>query len=122
MDALRSRSGKTALMVAAFGAVYTPMAQGLDPETAATSMAQWVFDNKMDGVDIDHEEGSYYQKTASDPQYYSQASEWLCKLTTKLRDIFDQHVDPPCKKLGGPSRYVIYVSYTHLTLPTICSV
>ncbi|TBU31271.1 chitinase [Dichomitus squalens] len=44
------------LVVAAFGANDLPTTNGLDPTTIAGTMAQFVLDNNLDGVDVDYEE------------------------------------------------------------------
>ena len=43
------------LIVSAFGATETPTSSGLDPVGAATTMANWVRQYKLDGIDVDYE-------------------------------------------------------------------
>jgi len=43
------------LIVSAFGSTETPTSSGLDPVGAATTMANWVRQYNLDGIDVDYE-------------------------------------------------------------------
>ena len=44
-----------ALMVAAFGSTNTPTTSGADPTDTANTMAAWVIEYGLDGIDVDYE-------------------------------------------------------------------
>lgn len=48
----------TKIMVSAFGATEFPTTQGLDAEKTCTKLANFVKDNKLDGIDIDWEDNA----------------------------------------------------------------
>ena len=42
-------------MVAAFGSTNTPTTSGADPTDTANTMAAWVIEYGLDGIDVDYE-------------------------------------------------------------------
>ncbi|EIW78011.1 glycoside hydrolase family 18 protein [Coniophora puteana RWD-64-598 SS2] len=77
------------LMVSAFGSSEAPTTSGADPVKTADSLATWVIQYGLDGVDIDYEDFQAMNKKDGT------AENWLIKFTTELR-----------KKLPSP-QYVI---------------
>lgn len=71
-------------MIAAFGATDHPIAQGEDPSTLGTLIANAVITYQLDGVDIDHEETSYLTTAGS-------GANWLCTLTNAIRAQFNNY-------------------------------
>ncbi|KZP00465.1 glycoside hydrolase family 18 protein [Calocera viscosa TUFC12733] len=69
------------LMVSAFGSTDTPTTDGYDAVTLATTMAQWVIDWGLDGIDVDWEDF-----TAMNLQN-GQAEYWLISFTETLRSM-----------------------------------
>ncbi|EJD40309.1 glycoside hydrolase [Auricularia subglabra TFB-10046 SS5] len=67
------------LMVSAFGATEFPTTGGVDPVGAAQSLAQWVKDYGMDGVDVDYEDLDSFNNGSG-------AEDWLISFTKALRD------------------------------------
>jgi chitinase len=53
------------------------MPTGQDPSSVATSLANWVLDNNLDGVDIDYED--------NEAMSASTAENWLITFQKKLR-------------------------------------
>ena len=47
-----------ALMVSAFGSTDTPTSSGADPNSTASTMAAWVIQYGLDGIDVDYEVSS----------------------------------------------------------------
>ena len=43
------------IVVSAFGSTDAPTTTGADPVDTANTMAQWVLDNQLDGIDVDYE-------------------------------------------------------------------
>ena len=67
------------LIVSAFGSTEQPTTQGLDPASTATTMAQFVTANNLDGIDVDYED-----LTAMNLGDGS-AEAWLATFTQTLR-------------------------------------
>lgn len=67
------------LIVSAFGSTEQPTTQGLDPASTATTMARFVTDFALDGIDVDYED-----LTAMNLGDGS-AEAWLATFTTTLR-------------------------------------
>ncbi|KAI0725387.1 glycoside hydrolase superfamily [Fomitopsis betulina] len=66
-----------ALMVAAFGSSDTPTTSGADPTDTANTMAAWVIEYGLDGIDVDYED--------FDAMDAGTAEAWLVTFTTQLR-------------------------------------
>ena len=47
-----------ALMVSVFGSTDTPTSSGADPNSTASTMAAWVIEYGLDGIDVDYEVSS----------------------------------------------------------------
>ncbi|EJU05020.1 glycoside hydrolase [Dacryopinax primogenitus] len=69
------------LMVSAFGATDAPTTNGYDPVSLATTMAQFVLDYNLDGIDIDWEDFTAMNKQNGQAEY------WLISFTETLRSI-----------------------------------
>ena len=67
--------------MSAFGA--TEMPTGQDPSSVATSLAKWVLDNNLDGVDIDYDNETMSTSTAEN---------WLIAFQNKLRSLLPNHL------------------------------
>ncbi|KIK54156.1 glycoside hydrolase family 18 protein [Collybiopsis luxurians FD-317 M1] len=67
------------LVVSAFGSTELPTTSGKDPKALASTMAQWVKDNDVDGIDVDYED--LQAMSAND----GKAEQWLVDFTTALR-------------------------------------
>lgn len=65
------------LMVSVFGATDTPQSLGKDPTALGKTIAQFVKDNGLDGVDVDYEEMDLFGQGKS--------ANWLIDLTKSLR-------------------------------------
>jgi len=75
---LYHNAGKKVL-VSAFGATEFPTSQGYDPIQTANSLAQFVIDNQLDGVDLDYEDNSAMNSGAG--------VNWIINCTTTLRAL-----------------------------------
>lgn len=64
-------------MVSAFGATEMPTTLGLDATTCANSLADYVINNDLDGVDIDYEDSAAFEAGTGEA--------WVITLTTVLR-------------------------------------
>jgi hypothetical protein len=60
------------------------MPTNLDPSSVATSLANWVLDNNLDGVDIDYED--------NDAMTLSTAENWLITFQRKLKQLLPNHL------------------------------
>jgi len=69
------------LMVSAFGSTDTPTTDGYDAVTLATTMAQWVIDWDLDGIDIDWEDFAAMNLQNGQAEY------WLISFTETLRSM-----------------------------------
>ncbi|KAI8972253.1 glycoside hydrolase [Trametes punicea] len=67
------------VVVSAFGSTDVPTTSGADPVQTANTMAQWVLDNQLDGIDVDYED-----LTAMDARD-GKAEAWLVTFTQTLR-------------------------------------
>ena len=67
------------LVVSAFGATDLPTSAGLDPVQLANTMAQYVLETDMDGIDVDWEE------TTLVTQQPGVGEQWLATFTRTLR-------------------------------------
>lgn len=65
------------LMVSVFGATDTPQSMGKDPTQLGQTIAKFVKDNGLDGVDVDYEEMELFGA--------GQSADWLIALTKSLR-------------------------------------
>ncbi|KAJ7934955.1 glycoside hydrolase family 18 protein [Mycena leptocephala] len=72
------------LMVSAFGSSDVPTSSGVNPITMATTMANWVIQYNLDGIDVDYEDFNAFD--AGD----GKAEAWLISFTTQLRTILPQ--------------------------------
>ena len=72
------------IMVSAFGETEHPTTDGVDPVDIANRIAQFVLDNKLDGVDVDYED-----VTAMDKGDGS-AEAWVSTFTTAIRQKLPQ--------------------------------
>ncbi|KAJ6581491.1 glycoside hydrolase [Mycena capillaripes] len=72
------------LMVSAFGSTDVPTSTGVNPITMATTMANWVKQYNLDGIDVDYEDFNAFD--AGD----GKAEAWLISFTTQLRTILPQ--------------------------------
>jgi len=70
------------LMVSAFGATDTPTSSGRDPTALAQSMASWVKEYGLDGIDVDYEDFNAVSAGT--------AANWLTTFTSVLRDNLPQ--------------------------------
>lgn len=67
------------LMVSAFGSTDTPTSSNADPVGTANTMAKWVKDYNLDGIDVDYED--FGAINAAD----GKAEQWLITFTQTLR-------------------------------------
>lgn len=67
------------LIVSAFGSTEQPTTQGLDPATTATTMAQFVTQFDLDGIDVDYEDLDAMNLGNGS------AEQWLATFTQSLR-------------------------------------
>ena len=67
------------VIVSAFGSNEEPTTSGVDPNTTAHTMAQWVIANDLDGIDVDYEDLT--AMTLSN----GEAEAWLTSFTETLR-------------------------------------
>ncbi|KAG7439951.1 glycoside hydrolase family 18 protein [Guyanagaster necrorhizus] len=65
------------LIVSAFGSTNVPTTTGADPVATANTMAAWVIEYDLDGIDIDYED--FYAMNSGT------AEAWLTSFTTQLR-------------------------------------
>ncbi|OBZ74603.1 hypothetical protein A0H81_05469 [Grifola frondosa] len=49
-------SAGISVIVSAFGSTEHPTTEGLDPAATASTMAQFVLNNNLDGIDVDYED------------------------------------------------------------------
>ena len=66
-------------MVSAFGSTDAPTSEGADPIATANTMAQWVIDYGLDGIDVDYEDFNAMNSGTSS------AVTWLVSFTKQLR-------------------------------------
>ncbi|KAJ7504341.1 glycoside hydrolase family 18 protein [Mycena galericulata] len=72
------------LIVSAFGSTDAPTTSGADPITTANTMAQWVKQFDLDGIDVDYED--FDAVNAGD----GKAEAWIISFTTRLRTLLPQ--------------------------------
>ncbi|KIY62608.1 glycoside hydrolase family 18 protein [Cylindrobasidium torrendii FP15055 ss-10] len=65
------------LIVSAFGATDVPTTSGADAVATAKTMAAWVKDNQLDGIDVDYEDFAAMEAGTAEP--------WLISFTETLR-------------------------------------
>ncbi|KAF8916309.1 glycoside hydrolase superfamily [Mucidula mucida] len=70
------------LMVSVFGATDVPTSSGADPVTTAQTMAAWVKEYDLDGIDVDYEDFNAFAAGT--------AEAWLISFTTELRNQLPQ--------------------------------
>lgn len=71
------KAAGVSLLVSAFGSTETPTSSGTDPTTAANTMAAWVKEYDVDGIDVDYEDFTAFNDGT--------AVAWLETFTTALR-------------------------------------
>jgi len=71
------------LVVSAFGSTEAPTSSGADPVDTANTMAAWVKQYDLDGIDIDYEDFDAINEGNG-------AVDWLVKFTTQLRTQLPQ--------------------------------
>ncbi|KAJ6581492.1 glycoside hydrolase [Mycena capillaripes] len=72
------------LVVSVFGSTDVPTSSNVNPVTMATTMANWVIQFNLDGIDVDYEDFNAFD--AGD----GKAEAWLISFTTQLRTILPQ--------------------------------
>ncbi|KAF7370598.1 Glycoside hydrolase family 18 protein [Mycena sanguinolenta] len=72
------------LMVSAFGSTDVPTSSGVNPVTMATTMANWVIQYNLDGIDVDYEDFNAFDAGNGS------AEAWLISFTTQLRTLLPQ--------------------------------
>ncbi|KAJ7334138.1 glycoside hydrolase family 18 protein [Mycena albidolilacea] len=72
------------LVVSVFGSTDVPTSSGVNPVTMATTMANWVKQFNLDGIDVDYEDFNAFD--AGD----GKAEAWLISFTTQLRTLLPQ--------------------------------
>ncbi|KAJ7446727.1 glycoside hydrolase family 18 protein [Mycena latifolia] len=72
------------LVVSVFGSTDVPTSSGVNPITMATTMAEWVIQFNLDGIDVDYEDFNAFD--AGD----GKAEAWLISFTTQLRTLLPQ--------------------------------
>ena len=65
------------VIVSVFGSSDTPTTSGVDPVHIATTMAQFVISNDLDGIDVSYGDGNAFMKGT--------AEAWLSNFTQTLR-------------------------------------
>jgi hypothetical protein len=86
-------------MVSAFSSANAPTSEGADPVATADSIAQFVIQNNLDGVDIDFEDF----KSMNDGT--SSAVNWLVSFTNQLRTQLPQ---------GREFSLLLFINYSFL--------
>ncbi|KAJ7623188.1 glycoside hydrolase family 18 protein [Roridomyces roridus] len=72
------------LIVSAFGSEDAPTTNGANPITTANTMAQWVKDHDLDGIDVDYEDFNSLDGGSG------KAEAWIISFTTQLRTLLPQ--------------------------------
>ena len=72
------------IMVSAFGETDQPTTAGADPVGTANTMAQFVLDNQLDGIDVDYEDLTAMNKGDG------AAEQWVTTFTQTLRQKLPQ--------------------------------
>ncbi|KAF8133350.1 glycoside hydrolase family 18 protein [Boletus edulis] len=72
------------LIVSAFGSTETPTTSGLDPVTTANTMAAWVIEYGIQGIDVDYEDFTAFDSGNGT------AETWLITFTQQLRTQLPQ--------------------------------
>ncbi|KAJ7752824.1 hypothetical protein DFH07DRAFT_921710 [Mycena maculata] len=72
------------LIVSAFGSTDSPTTSGANAITTANTMAQWVVQYQLDGIDVDYEDFTAVNKGDGS------AEAWLISFTTQLRSVLPQ--------------------------------
>ncbi|KAJ7155373.1 glycoside hydrolase family 18 protein [Mycena crocata] len=72
------------LIVSVFGSTDVPTSSNVNPVTMATTMANWVIQFGLDGIDVDYEDFNAFD--AGD----GKAEAWLISFTTQLRKLLPQ--------------------------------
>ncbi|KAN0078084.1 carbohydrate-binding module family 5 protein [Tylopilus felleus] len=68
---------RISLIVSAFGPTQTPTSSGVDPTSAASTMADWVVQYGLNGIDVAYEDSAAFEGGT--------AENWLTTLTQQLR-------------------------------------
>ncbi|KAF9074616.1 glycoside hydrolase superfamily [Rhodocollybia butyracea] len=74
------------LLVSAFGSTETPTTSGANPQSLAATMAAWVKQYGVDGIDVDYEDTTAMNKGDG------KAEQWIIDFTTALRTELPQAV------------------------------
>ncbi|KAF8123597.1 glycoside hydrolase family 18 protein [Boletus edulis] len=72
------------LIVAGFGSTETPTSSGVNPVTAANTMAEWVIQYGVNGIDVDYEDFTAFNGGGG------AAESWLIRYTKQLRTRLPQ--------------------------------
>ncbi|KAJ3776368.1 putative chitinase [Lentinula raphanica] len=72
------------LLVSAFGSTETPTTSGKDPKQLASTMAAWVKQYGVDGIDVDYEDTTAMNKADG------KAEQWIIDFTNALRTELPQ--------------------------------
>ncbi|KAJ7765494.1 glycoside hydrolase family 18 protein [Mycena maculata] len=72
------------LIVSAFGSTESPTTSGTDPNSTAETMAEWVRQYDLDGIDVDYEDFTAVNKGDG------KAEAWIINFTTRLRSLLPQ--------------------------------
>ncbi|KAJ7091499.1 glycoside hydrolase family 18 protein [Mycena belliarum] len=72
------------LLVSAFGSTDVPTSSGADPIATAKTMANWVIQYDLDGIDVDYEDFNAFDAGNG------KAEAWLISFTTQLRALLPQ--------------------------------
>lgn len=72
-------SANIKLMISAFGATEHPTTLGADPVTTCTTMAQFVKNNHLDGIDLDWEDNDAMEEGTGE--------QWLIDCTLAIRAV-----------------------------------
>ncbi|OCH85900.1 glycoside hydrolase family 18 protein [Obba rivulosa] len=77
-------SAGISLIVSAFGSTDAPTSEGADPVATANTMAAWVIEYDLDGIDVDYEDFNAMDSSSS------AAETWLITFTQQLRSQLPQ--------------------------------
>ncbi|KAJ7765495.1 glycoside hydrolase family 18 protein [Mycena maculata] len=72
------------LIVSVFGSTDVPTSSGDDPIATANTMAAWVIEFDLDGIDVDYEDFNAFDAGTG------AAEEWVISFTTQLRTLLPQ--------------------------------
>jgi len=72
------------IVVSVFGSTDVPTSSGADPIATANTMANWVIEFDLDGIDVDYEDFNAFDAGTG------AAEEWVISFTTQLRTLLPQ--------------------------------